>query len=170
MMRANVVLAALAVLCLCAGVGAQRSGSTALEVRIAPEEHLNQSRIALQFHVSADGAGDVASQRATVAAWVRVLPGHRILLTAAIGPVSGPSGPLPPSAIRWSGSLVSATGGGQNAACTAGTFDGPAPQNLVTGWNRSGSLTCAVVFSLNSAAGLPPGRYSGTVELAVRTD
>src|SRR4051812_43122055 len=102
------MIAAVAMLCMAAAVVAQRTASTALVVRVTPEQHLSVSQVALQFRVAADGAGDLTSQ-ATVGAWVRSAPGQRIRLTATIRNVSGPEGPVQPSAIRWSGSPARAT-------------------------------------------------------------
>ncbi|MBZ5624916.1 MAG: hypothetical protein LAQ69_40370 [Acidobacteriia bacterium] len=164
------IIAGLATLCLAATVAAQRTATTTLVVRVAPEQRLNVSRVSLQFRVSADGAGDVTSQTATVAAWVRALPGQRIRLTATTGSLSGPPGAVPSSAIRWSGSPASATGGGQGASCTSGSFESHGPQDLVAGWTRSGTLSCAVVFSLADPRSLPPGQYTGTVDLALRAE
>lgn len=169
-MRANLILAGLAVICLAAVVVAQRTASTTLVVRVTPEQHLSVSQVALQFRVAADGVGDITNQPATVEAWVRAVPGQRIRLTATIRNVSGPEGPVPPSAIRWSGWPARATGGGQQASCTSGAFESLAPLDLVAGWNRSGTLSCAVVFSLAAPRGLLPGVYGGTVDLALRTE
>jgi hypothetical protein len=169
-MRGKLILAGVALLGLAAVVMAQRTASNTLVVRVAPEQHLSVSQVALQFRVSADGVGDITNQVETLAAWVRALPGQRIRLTARIGNVSGPAGPVAPSAVSWSGSRGLATGGGQEALCTSGAFESSAPQDLVAAWNRSGTLSCAVVFSLAAPRSLPPGVYRGTVDLALRAE
>jgi hypothetical protein len=105
-----------------------------------------------------------------VAARVRARPGERIRLVAIAGALDGPAGQLPWSAIRWNGAVVQATGGGREASCTSGRFESPGASDLATDWNSSGSLTCAVVFSLADPHDLPPGTYSGVVSFGVRTE
>jgi len=167
-MRPNLILAGIAALCLAGGVPAQQRSTTALVVQVVPEARLNLSRIALSFRVSADGMSDVTSTTQTVAAWVRALPGQPIRVTASAGALGGQSGSLPLSALRWSGSVAGATGGGQQAACTDGSFETGATQDLVAAWARSGTLTCTVTFSLADPRTLPPGLYTGWVSLAIR--
>jgi hypothetical protein len=148
---------------------AQHSGGTTLVLRVMPEEHLTPTQVALQFRVSEDGSADVASQTATIVAWVRALPGQRIRLVATPGTLYGPAGPVPPTVLRWNGSATQATAGGQEARCTSGSFQSAAEQDLAAGWDSSGTLTCGVVFSLANPQRLPPGVYSGVVSLALRT-
>jgi hypothetical protein len=168
--RASLLIAAMAALWPAARVGAQRSATTILVVRVAPEAHLNPSQVTLHFRVSTDGASDITAQTETVAAWVRALPGQRIRLTAGPAILTGPAGAVPGSLIRWSGSAARATSGGQSATCTSGSFEGTAAQDLVAGWQRSGTLTCAVTFSLSDPRSWPPGAYAGVVDLALRAE
>jgi hypothetical protein len=155
------VLVAVA-LSLTASVLAQRTGTTTLALRVDPEARLNPSQIAMNFRVSAGGANDITTQTQTIEARVRALPGQPIRLTATA------SGTIPLSALRWSGSPAGAAGGGEQAACSSGTFETAATQDLVTGWSRSGTLTCTVTFSLADPASLPPGNYTGNIALAIR--
>jgi hypothetical protein len=168
--RAVVISAAMAALWFAPGARAQRSATTTLVLRVAPEAHLNPPQVTLHFRVSADGASDVASQTETIAAWVRALPGQRIRLTALPGALTGPAGVVPGSAIRWSGAPARATSGGQSATCTSGSFNGAAAQDLASGWRSSGTLACAVTFSLADPRGLPPGAYMAVVNLSLRAE
>lgn len=153
-----------------ARVGAQRSGSTILALHVAPEAHLNPSQVALRLVVSADGSGDIASQTAVIATWVRALPNQRIRLIGHLANLSGPAGAVPISAIRWSGSSLGAASGAQAATCADGSFAGGGTQDLVAGWQRSGTLTCAVTFSLADPRSLPPGAYTGVVDFILRAE
>jgi len=146
---------------------AQRSGTTSLVLRVAPEVRLSPQQVALHFRVSAEGASDVTTESAVIAAWVRALPGQQIRMTSRLENLQGPDGPVPASAVRWAGSTRNATGGGRQAECTSGVFAAGAVQDMVQGWDRSGILTCAVSFELAEARSLPPGQYSGVVSLAV---
>lgn len=150
--------------------GAQRTGSTTLALRVSPEAHLSPGQVALRFVVTADGLGEITSQTETVAAWVRALPGQRIRLIARMASLAGPSGTVPIGAVRWSGASQRATGGGQAATCSAGSFAGGATQDLVAAWQVSGTLTCAVTFSLGDPHSLPPGAYTGAVDLTLRAE
>jgi len=67
---------------------------TSLILRVDPEARLDPARIALNFQVSADGSSDVISQTTEVGAWVRALPGRRIRVTARLGALNGPDGPV----------------------------------------------------------------------------
>jgi len=163
--RTPIVVAIAAALWLVASVLAQRTGSSSLVVNVAPEAHLSPSQIPLRFIVTADGAGDVTTQAASIAAWVRALPRQQIHLMARIDAVAGP-GPAP--AIVWSGSVSRSTGGAQSAACTAGSFASGPSQEMVSGWQLSGTLTCAVTFSLENPQSLAPGVYSTTISLALQ--
>ncbi len=166
-MPQRVLLVVLALLVLPAGrVTAQRSGSTTLVLRVAPESRLEPRQAVLNFRVSADGASDVTTQSATVSAWVRPLSGQTVRLTADLSGLQGPDGIAAAGALQWAGSRTSAAGGARAAACTSGVFDS-APQDLVQGWGGAGSLTCAVNFQL-SRPGLSPGLYSGTVTFAIQ--
>lgn len=153
--------------CPLASVFAQQSGTTSLVLRVGPESRLDPQQVVLHFRVSADGSSDVTTQAATVAAWVRALPGQRIRVTAQLANLAGPDGLADVSAVRWSGSALSATAGARQATCSSGVF-GQGLQDLVQGWQSSGILTCALQFEL-ARAGLPPGLYSGVVNLAVST-
>lgn len=168
MKRAILIIAAAATLWLSARVAAQRSATTTLQVRVAPESHLVPTRLTLSFRVSPDGIGDLTTRTALIAAWVRALPGQHIRLTALPGALTGPAGPVSAAAIRWTGVSTRATAGGQEATCTAGSFDTPTPQDLVAGWTRSGTLTCAVTFSLADPRSVPVGGYTSIVDLSLR--
>ena len=150
--------------------GAQRTGSTTLLLRVSPEAHLNPERIALRFTVTADGLGESARQTENIAAWVRALPGQRIRLIARMASLSGPSGAIPSGAVRWNGANQMASGGGQAASCASGSFAGGATQDLVDAWRTSGTLTCAVTFSLADPRSLPAGAYVGSVDLTLRAE
>lgn len=152
-----------------ARVAAQRT-ATNLLVQVDPESHLSPSQVWLRFAVSPDGAADFTSQAASLAAWVRALPHARIHLSARIGSVTGPSGAIPAGAIQWRGSVVRATAGAQSATCTNGSFAGGPSQELVAGWERSGTLTCEVTFSLASPRDMPPGSYSATLDLSLQSE
>ena len=147
---------ALLLACLVSLSGAQRSGTTALVVHVNQEARLDPPQVALNFRVSADGASDVTSQTATVAAAVRALPGQQIRVTARLVTLTGPDGPVPVTQVGWAGSTTRATAGGQAATCSSGTFQPGASQDLVMGWQRSGILTCAVDFALAAPRNLPP--------------
>ena len=151
-------------------IGAQRSGSTSLALHVAPEAHLNPSQVALRLVVSADGSGEIASQTAVIATWVRALPNQRIRLIGHMANLSGPAGAVPISAIRWSGSSLRATSGAEVAICAGGSFASGDTQDLVAGWQRSGMLTCAVTFSLADPRSLPPGTYTGVVDFILRAE
>ena len=150
--------------------GAQRTGSATLVLRISPEAHLHPEQVALRFTVTADGLGESTSQTEAIAAWVRALPGQRIRLSARIASLSGPSGAVSSAAIRWSGASQRASGGGQSATCASGSFAGGATQDLIDAWRTSGTLTCEVTFSLVDPRSLPPGIYSGAVDLTLRAE
>jgi len=161
------VVAALLLAYLAGPSGAQHNGSTTLAVHVNPEARLDPRQLALNFRVSADGASDVTSQTASVAATVRALPGQTIRVTAQLVGFNGPDGPTPVTQIVWAGSMARATAGAQAAACSSGTFQTGTTQDLVLGWQRSGILTCAVTFALAEPRSLSPGLYSGTVNLAL---
>ena len=163
------VVAVLLLACLVSPASAQRSGTTTLVLRVNQEARLDPPQVALNFRVSADGASDVTSQTTSVAAMVRALPGQDIRVTARLVTLNGPDGPVPVSAVGWAGSTTRATGGGQAASCSSGTFQPGATQDLVLGWQRSGILACAVNFALAAPRNLSPGLYSGTVNLALDT-
>jgi hypothetical protein len=149
---------------------AQQTTTTTLQVRIEPEAHVAPQQIALRLRVSADGTSDVTTQTETIAAWVRALPGQRIRLQTRILSLTGPSGPISPTSLGWSGGFLRTSSGAQGAACTAGTFDATQAADLISNWTRSASLACAVTFSLIAPATLPPGTYTGTIELTVRSE
>ena len=149
---------------------AQRTATTVLQVQVQPEAHLAPQQISLRFRVSPDGSSDVTSQTESIAAWVRALPGQRIRLQTRVVSLTGPPGPISPTALGWSGGLIRVGSSAQNAACTAGTFDPAQAADLIANWTRSASLACAVTFSLISPGTLPPGSYSGTIELTLRSE
>jgi len=167
--KRSILLGALVVACWFQ-VGAQRTANTTLVVRVTPEAHLNPSQVSLRFRTSADGTGEVTSQTASIAAWVRALPEQRIHLTALLTGFSGPPAAAASPLIRWTGSPMRATGGGQSATCTNGAFSGAASQDLIAGWQRSGTVTCAITFELADPHSLPPGTYNGTVNLSLRAE
>ena len=139
-------------------VWGQRTATTTLVVQVRPEAYVSPSHVSLAFPVAADGT--TRSITIPVAAWVRALPGQRIRVLGRA------SGDVPDGSLTWSGVRTAATGGGGEAACTGGTL--AASQDLVSGWGRSGTLTCSVTFALRP--GLPPGNYSASVELSVRAE
>jgi hypothetical protein len=149
---------------------AQQRATTTLRVQIQPEAHLAPQQISLQFRVSPDGSNDITSQTESIAAWVRALPGQRIRLQARVLSLNGPTGPIAPATLRWSGALLRASSGGQQASCTAGIYDAAQPGDLISNWTRSASLACAVTFSLISPSTLPPGTYTGTIDLTLRSE
>ena len=163
------VITALLLACLVSLSGAQRSGTTTLVLQVNQEARLDPRQVALNFRVSADGASDVTIQTASVAAWVRALPGQQIRVIARLVSLNGPDGPVPVTQLGWAGSTTRATGGGQAATCSSGTFQPGATQDLVLGWQRSGILTCAVNFALAAPRNLSPGLYTGAVNLALDT-
>jgi hypothetical protein len=168
--RAILASAAIATFWPAGRVGAQRIASTSLVVRVSPEARLTPEQVALRFVVTADGLGEVTSQTQAIAARVRALPGQRIRLTARMASLEGPSGAVPIGAVRWEGASQRATGGGQSAACSAGSFEAGATQDLVDAWGSSGALTCAVTFSLVDPRSLAPGTYAGAVDLTLRAE
>jgi len=142
--------------CTVCGYG-QRTATTTLLLQVRPEAYLLPSQIPLRFRVSADGASDVTAQTANITAWVRSLPGQPIRIVAR------PAAAFP---FSWNGSATRSTQGAQSASCTSGTSDGTAPVELVSGWSRSGILTCAVTFTLTDARALAPGLYAANVDFA----
>jgi len=165
----TIAVSALLLGCLVSLGGAQRSGTATLVLRVNPEARLDPQQVTLNFRVSADGTSDVTSQTTSVGALVRALPGQQIRVTAQLVSLNGPDGPVPVTAVGWAGSTTRATAGGQAATCSSGTFQAGVTQDLVLGWQRSGILTCAVNFALAAPRDLPPGLYSGIVNLAVDT-
>ena len=146
---------------------AQRSASTSLIVQVRPEARVAPQQVPLQFRVTADGAADVTFSTAEITAMVRSAPGQQIHVTARLDALNGPDGPVPGAAVQWKGANDRATGGGQQATCSSGDFASGAAGDLVSGWQRSGSLTCTVAFQLADPRILTPGAYSGTVTLLV---
>jgi len=146
---------------------AQQSGTTRLVLNVAPESRLDPQQVELQFRVSQDGGSDVTSASATITARVRNLPGQPIRVAAQVADLHGPAAPVPASALRWTGSAVSATGGARQATCSSGTFSAGGLQDLVSNWQNAGMLTCAVNFELADPRSLPAGLYSGVVKLAL---
>jgi hypothetical protein len=148
----------------------QRAGSTRLVLTVVPEFRLDPSRLLVQFTVSPNGVGDIASQPAAVSAWARSLPGRQIHLTAHVGVVTGPSGPAPDAAIEWKGSALRSTAGGRAATCTSGSFSAGTTQELVAGWQESGILACAIAFRLANPHELAPGTYTAAFDLSLHAD
>lgn len=169
MSRKTAGVAALLMAYVVSPGGAQRSATTTLAVQVNPEARLDPQQVALNFRVSADGASNVTTQTTIVAAWVRALPGQQIRVTASLNAFSGPAGPVPAALLTWVGSTARATAGAQAGTCSSGTFQTGPTQDLVLGWQRSGILTCAVTFALVEPRSLPPGLYSGTMNLALDT-
>jgi hypothetical protein len=147
--------------------GAEHSGTTALVLQVRPEARLDPQQIDVHFRVSADGLSDVSSQTANVTAWVRSLPGRPIRVSARLAAWNGPDGPAPAGALRWTGVSIHATAGAQAANCSSGIFQEGASHDLVLGWQQSGILTCAMKLELAAPRDLPPGLYSGSVNLAL---
>jgi len=167
--KRSILISALVAACW-VQVGAQRSGNTTLVVRVTPEAHLIPSQVSLRFRTSPGGAGDITSQTEIVAAWVRAVPGQHIRLTAHLAELSGPAGPVSSQTVRWRGAPLQATGGGQTATCTNGTLASGSSQDLIAGWQRSGTLTCAIAFGLADPQSLPAGTYTGRVDLNLRSE
>jgi hypothetical protein len=70
-------------------------------VVIPPEARVQPQQVPLEFQVSADGASDVVSQTASVAAWVRALPNQPIRLTMRLVRLEGSGGLLSAAALVW---------------------------------------------------------------------
>src|SRR5215831_4564039 len=134
---------AMAVLLLGAAITgrAQHDAGTGLVLRIDPEAWISPKQSVLQFQVSGNGSSDVMVQAATVSVRARARPGQPVLVTARMGDIAGPGGSIPASAVRWTGSVVAATGGGAQASCSKGVFVAGAVLQLVEGWIRPGSVT-----------------------------
>jgi len=146
---------------------AQRVANTNLVVRVEPEARIDPQQVPLHFQVSADGTSDVITQATVVTAKVRALPGQRIRVMALLTNLAGPVGPVASTALRWTGSVVSATAGASQATCSGGAFTNAAAQDVAQGWSRSGTLSCAMNFELTGARTLAPGAYSGLVNFTV---
>jgi len=155
-------LAVLLMLVLSPGAPGQRGASTALVVRVMPEARIEPGQIALEFRVA-----DSVVQTANVTAWVRSLPNQQIRVLARLVRLQGPGGPVPVSAVSWTGATARATAGGNQASCASGAFAAGQAQDLALGWRRSGTLTCGFAFTLGDSGNLSPGRYSGTVDLSL---
>ena len=164
---------ALCVLCaqwLSSALLAQSSGITRLVVRVEPDVLLSEPRVALRFYLDPASPSSVTSQTAVITARVRTLPGQRIRLLAQASALAGPAGDLPASSIGWTGASINPSAQSGEAACTSGTFRSSVLQDLVSGWGRSGTVTCEITFSLAAPDRLPPGAYSGIIDLTVRTE
>jgi hypothetical protein len=144
----------------------QKSAATGLVIQVNPEAHLSPSTANLTFRVTQAGE-IVVSQPITVSAWVRSVPGQQIQLIARVKSLTGPAGDVPVSALRWSGSMAKATGGGVAASCTSGTFADGLANSLISGWIRSGIVTCDLTFSLATDADGPTGLYNAEVDLTL---
>jgi hypothetical protein len=161
------VLATLLMLALGPRAPGQRTASTDLMVRIGPEARIEPNRIPLQFRVSADRHSDQVVQTANIAAWVRSLPQQRIRVSARLLSLAGPGGPLAPAELGWTGAATGYTAGGHQAMCTSGAFATGQAQDLVAGWQKSGTLRCAIAFRLLEPQHLAAGLYTGSVDLSV---
>jgi hypothetical protein len=148
---------------------AQHSASTSLTVQVRPEARIEPSQMRLSFRISPDGTSDILVSAASLSAVVRALPGQQIRVTARLTSLDGPDGPVAASGVRWRGAIAQAAGGGQQATCASGSFAPGAAGDLVSGWQTSGSIACAVSFELADPRTLSPGVYSGNVSLSVET-
>jgi hypothetical protein len=155
-------LAVLLMLVLSPGAPGQHGASTVLVVQVMPEARIEPGQIALAFRVA-----DRVVQTANVAAWVRSLPNQQIRVFARLATLQGPNGPVPVTAVSWKGAVAQSTAGGNQASCTSGAFAAGQAQDLALGWRKSGTLTCTIAFALVESSNLPPGLYSGTVELSL---
>jgi len=138
----------------------QRNSSSVLVVRIGPEARVDPSQITLSFRVP-----DQLVQTATVAAWVRALPGQQIHIAARLLNLTGPDGSVSSAALAWKGAVSEASAGGKQASCSSGSFASGSMPSLAMNWRQSGMLRCTVSFELSTAS-LLPGRYSGILSLA----
>jgi hypothetical protein len=155
-------LALLLMLVMGSSAPGQRGASSTLTLRVMPEARIDPAQIALQFRVA---SGVVQSVRVT--AWVRSLPKQRIRVLALLDRLQGPSGPVPVTAVSWTGAVAGSSAGGNQASCSSGAFAPGQPQDLVLAWRQSGTLTCAFLFTLAESAALQEGTYFGTVDLSV---
>jgi len=163
-------LVAAAVLCPGVRLFGQERASAAMVVRVDPEARIQPTQVTLNFRVAEDGTADLASQSAQISAWVRALPNQRIRITATLDDFVGPAGAVPASSIWWSGTVTRASLGGREATLTSGSFGGGMEQDLIAGWQRSGTLACTVTFSLADRRALPPGTYTGAVRFALQIE
>lgn len=161
-MRKYAAALAVALMLLLSPRAPGRGASTTLVVRVMPEARIDPSQIALEFRVA-----DTVAQTVNVAAWVRSLPNQQIRVSARLDKLEGPSGPVPVTAVSWTGAVARATAGGNQARCTSGAFAAGQTQDLVLSWRQSGTLTCTFAFTLAESGNLSPGLYSGTVNLSV---
>jgi len=163
-------LVVAAVLCPVIRLFGQERATNAMVVRVGPEARIQPAQVALNFRVAEDGTVDAASQSAQISAWVRALPNQRIRITASLDRFVGPDGAVPASSVWWSGTVTQASLGGRGATFTNGSFGGGMEQDLIAGWQRSGTLACTVTFSLAHGRGLPPGTYAGAVRFALQIE
>lgn len=138
---------------------AQHTATTSLVLRVGPEARLDPQQVALTFRVSADGSSDVTTVSAVVAARARTAPGQSLRVTARLLNLD--------AQVQWTSSILSAAGGGQQASCSSGVLAPGATQDLVTGWQSSGLVTCSVNFQLVDPRSLAPGVYAGIVQLGM---
>jgi hypothetical protein len=159
------VIAVLAMLVLAIGGLAQHSATTTLAL-VVPEAWVQPQQVPLTFQVSADGAADIVSQGASVAAGVRALPGEAIRVTMQLANLQGPgkSGLRRQSAMeRHRGPRHRRRAGGSvhfRRSDRRGSRPGPGE-----GWQKSGTVECAVTRQLADPRSLPPGRYSDLVQI-----
>ena len=163
MRTCGAALVVLLMLTLSPRAPGQRS-STALVLRVGPESRIEPSQKVLSFH-----AMDDVNQTAQVAVAVRALPQQQILVRARLDQLDGPSGPVPVTSVTWTGAAVRSSGGGTLAACGNGRFSPGQSEDLAWNWKDSGTLACRFDFTLGASGALPPGRYTGTVNLSVAT-
>jgi len=138
---------------------AQHTATTSLVLHVNPEARLDPERVSLAFRVSADGNSDVTTASAVVAARARRAPGQGIRVTARLVNLN--------AQVRWTGLVLNSAGGGQQASCSSGILTPGATQDVVTGWQRSGIVTCSLNFELVDARSLPAGVYTGLVQFGL---
>jgi hypothetical protein len=168
--RALIVLTITTAFWPAARVAGQRAGSTTLLVNVVPEFQVTPTQLSVRFIVSGDGATDILTQTALVAARARALPNRQIHLTASLGDVTGPTGAAPSAIIEWIGLSLGATGGAQSATCTSGSLAAGSLQDLAAVWPSSGSITCRIAFTLANPRNLPPGSYSTVIAVALHAE
>ena len=166
MQRAWIFITLSLLLWLSGNAIGQRQGSTSLTVNVAPESHVDPSRVPVRFVVTDSGEADESLHTAVITARVRSLPGRQVHLTAAISGATAPPG-TQGAQFEWSGSVVRATGAARSASCGSGSFANGGAQELVGGWYESGTLTCSISFRLVNPRDLAPGVYTAVFDLAL---
>jgi len=144
------------------------SATMRLSVEVEPEVRIEPEQIPLRFLVSPGGRADGTTQSTEITAWIRPAPGQPIRLMAHLMHLEGPGGGMvSPSILRWAGAKTRATGGGQQAQCSSGSFASGSDADLIRGWERSGSVSCSMRFELDQKVPLPPGEYRGLVTVVL---